>query len=44
MIQGYNSSLFGMPGRRISSPDHDNGVRDSSGRSNPYAGDEAPAI
>jgi hypothetical protein len=44
MIQGYNSSLFGMPGRRIGSPDHDDGVRDSSGRSNPYAGDEAPAI
>lgn len=44
VVQSYDCSLFRMSGGRIGSPDHDDGVRDSSCGPNPYAGDEAPAI
>lgn len=44
MVKGYYGSLFRMSSRRISSPYHDDRIRDAGCRSDPDAGDESPTI
>jgi hypothetical protein len=44
MVQGNDSRLLRMAGRIIRGPDHDDGVGDAGSGTDPYTGDETPAV